>query len=150
MKAAAFVIASLFAASALAQGAHGSRQNSDGLLFHYGLVPAALVLAHPDKHPEREMHGGARRGESHVVLALFDGDRRVSEAEVTMHVTLAGGPSVTRRLEPMTIAGQPGFGAFVSVGAPGIYRLRFDVRRPGHAGVASAQFEHRVSPEGRR
>ena len=99
---------------------------------------------------EREMHGGAKRGESHVVLALFDGEKRISEAEVTMHVTLAGGPSVTRRLQPMTIAGQPGFGAFVSVGTPGIYRIRFEVRRPGHAGAASAQFEHRVSPEGRR
>ena len=72
---------------------------------------------------------------------------RFADADVTVHITLAGGSSVTRRLEPMTIAGQPGFGGFVSVGAPGIYTIRFEVRRPGAAGVASAAFEHRVSRE---
>lgn len=147
MKAAALFAAWFFAANALAQAMHGSEQVSGGLRFHYGLVPAAVVLAHSDKHPEREMHGGARRGASHVVLALFDGETRLSEADVTMHVTLAGGPSSTRRLEPMTIAGQPGFGAFVSVGTPGIYRIRFDVRRAGRPSVASATFEHRVTRE---
>ena len=139
----------LLAGPAVGQGAHASRQATAGLLFHYGLVPAEVVLAHPRQHPEREMHGGARRNESHIVLALFDTNdqTRIAQADVTVHVTLAGGPSVTRRLEPMTIAGQPGFGGFVSVGAPGIYTIRFEVRRPGVAGVASAAFEHRVSPE---
>jgi hypothetical protein len=143
------VVAALAAGTAGAQGAHTSRQSSGGLLFHYGLVPAEIVLAHPEAHPERQMHGGGRRGESHIVLALFDDNARtrVAEAEVTLHMTLAGGGSVTKRLEPMTIAGQVGFGGFVSVGAPGTYSIRFDVRRPGIAGVASAQFEHRVSPE---
>jgi hypothetical protein len=130
-----------------AEQAHAIRQGTQGLAFHYGLVPAEVVLAHPKAHVEREMHGGARRGASHIVLALFEGDKRIADADVTVHITLAGGPSVTRRLEPMTIAGQPSFGAFVSVGVPGIYRIRFDVRRPGMEGVASEEFEHRVSPE---
>lgn len=69
---------------------------------------------------------------------------------MTVHITLAGGPSVTKRLEPMTIPGQPGFGGFVSIGVPGIYKIRSEARRPGAAGSASAEFEHRVSPELRR
>ena len=146
------VAAGLMAGAAAAQGAHASRQASGGLLFHYGLVPAEVVLAHPQSHAEREMHGGARRGESHIVLALFDANdqTRIAQAEVTLHITLAGGASTTKRLEPMTIAGQPGVGGFVSVGVPGIYKIRFDVRRPGAAGAANAEFEHRVSPELRR
>lgn len=54
------------------------------------------------------------------------------------------------RFEPMTIADQPSFGGFFSLGMPGIYRLRFEVRRPGIAQPASAEFEYRVSPQGRR
>lgn len=137
-------------ASSGAQNAHAIRQSAQGLAFHYGLVPAELVLAHPREHPERQMHGGGKRGQNHIVLALFDGEQRVAEADVTVHVTLAGGPSVTRRLEPMTIAGQPGFGGFVSMGAPGIYRIRFEVRRPGQPQPERAEFEHRISPELRK
>ena len=145
-------VSALIAGPSYGQSAHASRQPAGGLLFHYGLVPAEVVLAHPQPHAERQMHGGPRRGESHIVLALFDANdqTRVAEGDVTVHITLAGGPSVTERLEPMMIAGQPGFGGFVSVGAPGIYRIRFDVRRPGAPSVASADFEHRVSPELRR
>lgn len=137
-------------ASSGAQSAHAIRQGAQGLAFHYGLVPAELVLAHPREHAERQMHGGGKRGQKHVVLALFDGEQRIAEADVTVHVTLTGGPSVTRRLEPMTIAGQPGFGGFVSIGAPGIYKIRFEVRRPGQPQLEQAEFEHRISPELRK
>ena len=148
----ALLAGGLVAGTAAAQSAHASQQASGGLLSHYGLVPAEVVLAHPQPHAEREMHGGARRGESHIVLALFDANDQtpIAQADVTVHITVAGGPSVKRRLEPMTIAGQPSFGGFVSVEAPGIYKIRFKARRPGGAGTASAEFEHRVSPELRR
>jgi len=49
----------------------------------------------------------------------------------------------------MDIANLPSFGAFVPVGAPGIYKIRFEVKRPGVAGTASAEFEHRI-PAARR
>ena len=145
------LVGALVAGTAVAQGEHASRQSAE-LLFHYGLVPAEVVLAHPRAHTEREMHGGPDRGESHIVLALFDAkDRtRVAQADVTVRIARAGGQGVTTRLEPMTIAGQASFGGFVSVGMPGIYTIRFQVRRPGMVGTASAEFEHRVSPELRR
>lgn len=148
-------LVSLFFAGPLiaAEPAHALRQPKPGVVFHYGVVPAEVVLAHPEQHPEREMHrGAAPKGASHLVVALFDAAKgeRIADAEVTATVTLLGGASATKRLEPMAIANQPSFGGFFSLGAPGIYRLRFEARRPGVAEVASAEFEYRLSPEGRR
>jgi hypothetical protein len=156
MKQAAWLFAAWLAAGTpafAAETSHAIRQGAQDLAFHYGIVPAAVVLAHPDQHPERAMHGGRPpKGASHVVLALFDaaGRRRVSDAQVTATVTPVGGASVSRKLEPMSIAGQPSFGGFFSFAAPGIYRIRFEARLPGAHGPAIAEFEHRVSPEGRR
>ena len=142
----------LHPATIQAQPAHSAQQGG-GLLFHYGLVPAQVVLAHAEGHAERAMHKGqGKRGTSHIVVALFEAQsgRRVADAEVMLHLTLAGGSSVTTKLEPMAIAGQPGYGGFVSMAAPGVYRLRFEATRPGVAS-ARAEFEHRVpGPEGGR
>jgi hypothetical protein len=144
----------LFAGQSLAADpAHALRQAGREVVFHYGVVPAQVVLAHPDKHPEREMHQGvAPKGASHLVVALFDAAKgeRIARAEVTATVSLLGGPSVTKRLEPMTVADQPSFGGFFTLGMPGIYKLRFEARAPGIREAATAEFEYRVSPEGRR
>ena len=150
-----FLLVSLLSAGQLlaAEPAHALRETARDVVFHYGVVPAQVVLAHPDAHPEREMHrGAAPKGASHVVVALFDAAKgeRIAAAEVSATVTLLGGATVTKRLEPMAIADQPSFGGFFSLGIPGIYKLRFEARRPGVAEVAAAEFEYRVSPEGRR
>ena len=145
------VVAGLASGAAGAQPAHASRQTG-GLVFHYGLVPSEMVLAHPQAHAERQMHPGeSRKGRSHLVLAIFDAasGERISQAEVVTHITLVGGASATKPLERMDIANLPSFGAFVPVGAPGIYKIRFEVKRPGVAGTASAEFEHRI-PAARR
>ena len=138
-------IAALGSAAVLAQPAHALRQTG-GLVLHYGLVPAEMVLAVPRPQAEREMHGAAGRSGSHLVLAIFDAasGQRVSQAEVVTHITLVGGASTTKRLELMTINDLASYGAFVPVGAPGIYKIRFEVKRPGVEGTASAEFEHRV------
>lgn len=95
----------------------------------------------------------SRQGRSWLPIRLTLSARRrrsIADAEGTATVTLLGGASATKRLEPMAIANQPSFGGFFSLGAPGIYRLRFEARRPGVAEVASAEFEYRLSAEGRR
>ena len=146
MTAVAALLLAFLPAVPQAQPAHSAQQGTQ-LLFHYGIVPAEVVLAHAPGHAEREMHKGeATRGKKHVVLALFDASSglRVADAEVTLHLTLTDRASVTKRLDPMAIAGQAGYGGFVSMDAPGIYRLRFDVKRPGVPDTAGADFEHRV------
>jgi hypothetical protein len=134
-----------------ADGAHAVRPPGGDVVFHYGVVPAEVVLKHAEPHAERQMHGTPPRGSSHVVVALFDakGDR-IGQAEVIATVTLAGGPSQTKRLEPMDIAGRPSFGNFFHMGTPGAYCLRFLARRPGQPLAASREFECRVAPEGQR
>jgi hypothetical protein len=117
------VLAAAVSPAALAQPAGHAQALRSALLFHYGLVPSEMVLSHPQSHEERRMHpGDARKGRSHLVLAIFDAvsGERIAKAEVTVHVTLVGGTSTSRALEPMEIAGQASFGAFVPVGAPGI------------------------------
>jgi hypothetical protein len=129
-----------------AQSSHAVRQ-TPRLTFHYGVVPSELVLAHSDQHLERSMHAaGARKGTSHVVLALFDAadGRRIESAEVHATVAVLGGSSQTKRLEPMLIAGQPSFGGYFTMGSPAIYRLRFEAKLAGGNVPAVAEFEHRV------
>jgi hypothetical protein len=144
----------LGSASALAaEQSHALRQGAHNLTFHYGVVPAAVVLAHPDEHPERAMHGGKPgRESSHLVVAIFDASsgQRVSDAEVSATVTRVGGNSVTKKLEVMRLRDQPSFGGFFSLNAPGIYRIRFEARRPARSTPVTAEFEHRVSPVGIR
>jgi hypothetical protein len=134
-----------------AQPEHSPRQASGQIDFQYGLMPAALVARHAKEHVERKMHGGVPSPSStHLVVALFDkqSGARISDAEVEATVTLLGSTSVRKRLEPMTIADQPSYGEFFSMGVAGLYRIRFEARRPGAAGVAFAEFEHRVVREG--
>lgn len=141
-------LASAFVLAAFAQPPAHSLAQRSGLVFHYGLVPSEMVLSHPQSHEERRMHpGDARKGRSHIVLAIFDAasGERIAKAEVTAHITLVGGPSTTKALEPMDIAGKASFGAFVPVGAPGIYKIRFEVKRPGLPGSDTAEFEHRIA-----
>lgn len=54
---------------------------------------------------------------------------------------------MAKALEPMSIEDLPSYGGYVSVVRPGIYRIRFEARGPSIAGVASAEFEHRIARE---
>jgi hypothetical protein len=133
------------------QHEHSVRQVGGGIEFQYGLMPAALVARHAENHPERKMHGGAvSRSGVHLVVALFDkqSGERVADAEVEVTIGLLGGASVRKRLQPMAIADQPSYGEFFAMGAPGLYRIRFEAKRPGVAGIAYAEFEHRVATKG--
>jgi hypothetical protein len=134
-----------------AQIEHAPRRTSGDIEFHYGLMPAELVARHADDHVERKMHGGGESAsDTHLVVALFDrkSGARISDAEVEASVTLLGGASMRKRLERMTIADQPSYGAYFPMGVPGLYRIRFEARRAGAPGIAYAEFEHRVGREG--
>ncbi len=143
--AAVAVLATLLTGIANAQAIHPARDTSQGVVFHFGVVPAEIVQAHPSEHPERGMHGGATKGQKHVVLAVFDAatEERISQAEVQATLTLMGGSGVTKRLQPMTVADQPSFGGFFSMVPRAVYRIRFEVKRPGRV-PAFAEFEYRV------
>lgn len=128
-----------------AQAEHLARDTFQGVVFHFGVVPAEMVLAHPPEHPERAMHGGAAKGEKHLVLALFDAGtrQRISQADVQATVEQLGGPAATKTLQPMNIAEQPSFGGFFHMAPGAAYRIRFQVKRAGYP-TAVAEFEYRV------
>jgi hypothetical protein len=130
-----------------AESAHALRQVEGGLVFHYGVIPAEVVLARLDG----AVHTSAPN-DRHLVVAVFDRNTkaRVADAEVTVTVQPGKGGAVTRRLDPMKVADQPSYGGFFPLSGPGIYKFRFEARRPGAPTVAAAEFEYRVSPEGRR
>jgi len=134
-----------------AQPAHGLHHASGAVVFEYGWVPAARVAEHPPEHAETTMHGGARgQSGSHIVVALFDraSGTRIAGAKVEVSIAPLGGAAVNQVLQPMSIEGLPSYGGYVSVARPGLYRIRFAAQAPGIAGVASAEFEHRITHEG--
>ena len=134
-----------------AQPAHGLREASGAVVFEHGWLPAARVADHPSQHAESKMHGGTRgQSGSHIVVALFDkaSGARISHATVEVRITPLGGAPIAKALEPMSIEGLPSYGGYVPVVRPGIYRIRFEARGVGIAGVASAEFEHRIAGEG--
>ena len=137
--------AASLAGVAAAQATHPAKETSQAVVFHFGVAPAEIVQAHPSEHPERAMHGGAAKGQKHIVLALFDAatEERISEAEVQATVTPLGGSGVTKRLQPMRIADKLSFGAFFPMLSQGIYRIRFEVKRRGRP-AAVANFEYRM------
>jgi hypothetical protein len=134
-----------------ADQAHALRAGRGGVIFHYAVMPAEIVLGPTN----RAMHDGGRQGTSHVVVAVFDAltNERIATTEVTASVSRAGSAPVIKRLQPMAIADLPVFGGFFELDAPGVYTLRFKAIRPGATGAAAAaeaEFEYRVSPERRR
>jgi hypothetical protein len=131
-----------------ADQAHALRAGRGGVVFHYAVMPAEIVLGPTSP----AAHDGARQGTSHVVVAVFDAstNERIAVTEVTASVSRGRSPPVIKRLEPMAIADRAVYGGLFELEAPGVYTLRFKAIRPGAAAAVGAQFEYRVSPEGRR
>jgi hypothetical protein len=117
----------------------------------YGLIPAEIVLGHPDKHAERSMHGGVPAwGEQfHLIVTLFDqsSGKRIQNAEIkaTAFDTRSSGDRVggpQKRLEPMLFAGAPGYGNYFNMPGPAPYRIELEIRRQGAAKTVKLQIEY--------
>lgn len=108
----------------------------DDLMIYLGVVPAATVRGHPKTHDEAKMHGGAPASEHsmHVVAAVFDNSSgaRITEANVSAHITEPGGLQRTVRLEPMVVAGALTYGGFAKFQRGIRYRIGIKVDRPAH------------------
>jgi hypothetical protein len=118
-------------AAAFAQSA--SHRSVAGLAAYYGVLPAAMIEGHPAGHPEQEMHGGVPAGAHayHLLVAVFDAQsgERIENAIVEARVTPLGLATVTRSLEPMTIAGTVTYGNYFEFSGDGRYEITLSVRR---------------------
>jgi uncharacterized protein involved in high-affinity Fe2+ transport len=78
------------------------------------------------------MHGGVPVGENHLTVALFD-DRtgvRITRAKVSATITGPDRFKLTKKLEPMTIAGVVTYGNYFSMPGPGPYRIVLHIQAP--------------------
>ncbi len=109
------------------------RRVMDGVAVYFGIVPAELVRGHPQAHPEGLMHGGVPVGENHIMVALFEDKtgKRITRAEVTATITGPDRFKMTKKLEPMIVAGAASYGNYFSMPGPGPYRIALRIRTPG-------------------
>lgn len=96
-----------------------------GVAIYFGILPAELVRGHPPGHPESGMHGGVPVGENHLTVALFEDKTgvRITRAKVSATITGPDSFKVTKKLEPMIIAGSATYGNYFSMPGPGPYRI---------------------------
>ena len=110
---------------------------------------------HPTTRPAKEhvedAHGDVPRGPHayHVVAAVFDAEsgRRVEDATIDARVGPLRLGSVTRRLEPMAIAGALTYGNIFTLRVDGPYQIAFIVTVPHRAEpvVVEFSYEHPTS-----
>ena len=103
-----------------------SRQEREGVLLYWGLVPAAVVS---QRHALEEMHGVVPRdgGQNHhLVVALFRRDgTRIADAVVRAQLSEVGiVDAPPKYLTPMVIDGQASYGQLFSTAKDGPYRFR--------------------------
>lgn len=118
----------------------------EGVTVYLGILPSEMIRGHPAAHPEASMHGGpsGRRGEHHVLIALFDAEgTRLENMEVQVRVGEVGLSAVKKPLEPMQIAGTVTYGNFFSMPKPGPYSIELDWRVKGEKKWSHAVFIYR-------
>ena len=117
-----------------------------GLEIFYGVIPAEILLGHPDSHEERQMHGGTprSRGQYHLVVSIFDGKsrERLENAAVTARVGEVGLSVQEKKLKPMQFGGTATYGNYFRMAAPGPYRIELEIRRESVAKPVKSTFEY--------
>lgn len=132
----------LVVAPSRAEEAGSPHQTVAGVEIYLGVVPAAMVRAHPRQHPEGRMHGGTAGRGYHVMVALFEAKTgaRIVNAQVGARLVSPSPSGPETRLEPMTIAGAQTYGNYLDMAPGGSYRIDVSIRRPGIAEPIHATF----------
>lgn len=136
----------LFAASAAKAAVDEPYRTADGLQVYLGVMPAAVLRAHPEPHHEREMHGGAPadRDEYHVLVAVFDqaSGARIADATVEAEVAPLALAGARKRLEAMAVAGTVTYGNFFKMPRGDLYRIRLWIVRHGSKQPVTVEFSY--------
>jgi len=125
---------------------------ADGIEIFHGVIPAEIILGHPEGHSERKMHGGSPAwGEQyHLIVTLFDSvsKERIQDAEVkaTVFDTRQPGKRLAgqqKRLEPMLFADAASYGNYFNLPGPAPYRIELEIRRRGAVKTVKVPLEYR-------
>lgn len=142
----------VYSVSGAASSADDTRYKvTDGISIYIGVVPAEIVLGHPNEHPETQMHGGpSGTGDLyHVVVALFEQStgERIVDARVTARVIPLGRAGTGKTLERMVVAGAATYGNYFTMPDPGPYRIEVRIRQRDVSRESQATFDYRKSDE---
>lgn len=136
-------LAMLAAASgAVAQALH-QHATAAGLDIYYGFLPAEIAGRTTAPHDKEPMHGRLRRGDQHLMVALYDRDgERITEADVRATVGELGMAGTRKTLEPMVIDDTITFGNYFPMRSAGQYRVAIEIRLPGAHRPVEVRFDH--------
>jgi hypothetical protein len=132
--------------------AQQSRQEREGVVMYWGLVPEAIVS---QRHAMDELHGGAPQDGGqvhHLVVALFDAasSQRLEGAVVRARLSENGiVDAPPKYLPPMPINGQMSYGQLFSVAKDGPYQFRVFVKlsdRPKDIEFAISAYSPHAQP----
>lgn len=141
-----FLLALVLLAHQFALAAEQQPLKAGGLEIFYGVIPAEILLGHPDDHAERKMHGGvpSGRGQHHLVVSVFESKsgQRMADAAVTARVTEVGLGGQQKKLEPMPFAGAMTYGNYFRMATRGPYRIQIEVLQPGSTTPVKTSFEY--------
>jgi hypothetical protein len=136
----------LFVVSAVEAAVDEPFRMVDGLEIYLGVMPAAVLRAHPEPHHERKMHGGAPAGrdEYHILVAVFDqaSGARIVDAMVEAEVAPLGLAGTRKTLEAMAVAGTVTYGNFFGLPRGDLYRIRLKITRHGSRQPVAVEFSY--------
>ena len=109
-----------------------SRQSADGMTAYLGVMPAAVVRAHPPTHIEGSMHPSEPGGNAHLLVALFDDASGARIEDAALEATIRGERhpgSFQLRLERMEVEGTITYGGFTTLAEDDRYHIDVAVQR---------------------
>ncbi len=139
------VAAMAMIAAAVAAGAQELRQHvtAGAVDIYYGFLPAEIAGRSTAAHDTKPMHGAPRRGDYHLIVALFDRNgQRITEAEVDATVGELGLAGTRRALDAMAVGDATTFGNYFPMQGAGPYRVTLEIRLPGARRPIEARFDH--------
>ena len=136
----------LYVSGAVSAAVDEPYRTADGVQVYLGVMPAALLRAHPEPHHERKMHGGAPadRNNYHLLVAVFDqaSGARIEDAKVEAEVAPLGLAGARKQLEAMTVAGAVTYGDYFGMEHGDLYRIRLWIVRPGVDRPVEVEFSY--------
>ena len=111
--------------------------------IYYGFLPAEVAGRRTAAHDAAPMHGRARKGDYHLMVAVYDkGGERITDADVRATVGELGMAGARKPLEPMRIGDTITFGNYFSMRSPAQYRIAIEIRLPRVAKPIEARFDY--------
>ncbi len=112
---------------------------------YFGVIAGDTIRAYPKEYPQKT-YGvpPSAPAQYYITVAVFDSasGQRVDDAAVRARVSTASGSGPEKTLQPVTIAESRSYGNYFAMGGAGPYKITVNVKRPGSADTAQAQFEY--------